>query len=430
MNVLVIGRGGREHAICWKVSQSPLVDQVFVAPGNAGMENCATRILIEEHDQDQLIQFAKENNIGLTIIGPEVPLLEGLANRFRAESLPVFGPNKEAAEIEGSKSFAKYLMKKYQIPTAEYEVFTDFEQAKQYVIQKGAPIVIKADGLAAGKGVVVAATEEEAISTLEQFLLYHKHGEASSKVVIEEFLEGEEFSFMALVNGTKLIPLELAQDHKRAFDGDQGPNTGGMGAYSPVPFISPKTIEQAYETILKPITEALVQEGRSFTGILYAGLIDTARGPKVIEFNARFGDPETQVILPRMKSDLVDIMLKLLNGETPEIEWLDDAVLGVVVAANGYPNSYEKGFVLPDMELLSKRTFVFHAGTSINDDGKIIANGGRLLLAATRGETLAEAQKNVYQELNQLNWQNCFYRKDIGNRAVQKLSQTGLQKTK
>lgn len=301
MNVLVIGRGGREHAICWKVSQSPLVDQVFVAPGNAGMENCATRILIEEHDQDQLIQFAKENNIGLTIIGPEVPLLEGLANRFRAESLPVFGPNKEAAEIEGSKSFAKYLMKKYQIPTAEYEVFTDFEQAKQYVIQKGAPIVIKADGLAAGKGVVVAATEEEAISTLEQFLLYHKHGEASSKVVIEEFLEGEEFSFMALVNGTKLIPLELAQDHKRAFDGDQGPNTGGMGAYSPVPFISPKTIEQAYETILKPITEALVQEGRSFTGILYAGLIDTARGPKVIEFNARFGDPETQVILPRMK---------------------------------------------------------------------------------------------------------------------------------
>lgn len=430
MNVLVIGRGGREHAICWKVSQSPLVDQVFVAPGNAGMENCATRILIEEHDQDQLIQFAKENNIGLTIIGPEVPLLEGLANRFRAESLPVFGPNKEAAEIEGSKSFAKYLMKKYQIPTAEYEVFTDFEQAKQYVIQKGAPIVIKADGLAAGKGVVVAATEEEAISTLEQFLLYHKHGEASSKVVIEEFLEGEEFSFMALVNGTKLIPLELAQDHKRAFDGDQGPNTGGMGAYSPVPFISPKTIEQAYETILKPITEALVQEGRSFTGILYAGLIDTARGPKVIEFNARFGDPETQVILPRMKSDLVDIMLKLLNGETPEIKWLDDAVLGVVVAANGYPNSYEKGFVLPDMELLSKRTFVFHAGTSINDDGKIIANGGRLLLAATRGETLAEAQKNVYQELNQLNWQNCFYRKDIGNRAVQKLSQTGLQKTK
>ncbi|MDL0419367.1 phosphoribosylamine--glycine ligase [Caldibacillus thermoamylovorans] len=418
MNVLVIGRGGREHAICRKVSESPLVEQVFAAPGNAGMSDCATCIEINEHEQDQLVEFAKQNDIGLTIIGPEVPLLEGLANRFRAESLLVFGPNKEAAEIEGSKSFAKSLMKKYQIPTAEYEVFTEFDQAKDYVLEKGAPIVIKADGLAAGKGVVVANTIEEAVSTLEEFLLQNKFGSSSAKVVVEEFLEGEEFSFMAFVNGTNLVPLEIAQDHKRAFDGDQGPNTGGMGAYSPVPFISQDTIHQAYETILKPVTEALVLENRSFAGILYAGLIHTASGPKVIEFNARFGDPETQVVLPRMKSDLVEVILQLLNGETPIIEWDDEAVLGVVIAANGYPESYQKGFVLPACEAIDQNVLLFHAGTVKNDKGELVANGGRLLLAAARGKTLADAQSNVYKELEKLNWENCFYRKDIGNRAI------------
>ncbi|MEC5272913.1 phosphoribosylamine--glycine ligase [Caldifermentibacillus hisashii] len=418
MNVLVIGRGGREHAICRKVSESPLVEQVFAAPGNAGMSDCATCIEINEHEQDQLVEFAKQNDIGLTIIGPEVPLLEGLANRFRAESLLVFGPNKEAAEIEGSKSFGKSLMKKYQIPTAEYEVFTEFDQAKDYVLEKGAPIVIKADGLAAGKGVVVANTVEEAVSTLEEFLLQNKFGSSSAKVVIEEFLEGEEFSFMAFVNGTNLVPLEIAQDHKRAFDGDQGPNTGGMGAYSPVPFISQDTIHKAYETILKPVTEALVLENRSFTGILYAGLIHTASGPKVIEFNARFGDPETQVVLPRMESDLVEVILQLLNGETPIIEWDDEAVLGVVIAAKGYPESYQKGFVLPACESIDQNVLLFHAGTVKNDKGELLANGGRLLLAAARGKTLAAAQSNVYKELEKLNWENCFYRKDIGNRAI------------
>lgn len=418
MNVLVIGRGGREHAICRKVSESPLVEQVFAAPGNAGMSDCATCIEINEHEQDQLVEFAKQNDIGLTIIGPEVPLLEGLANRFRAESLLVFGPNKEAAEIEGSKSFAKSLMKKYQIPTAEYEVFTEFDQAKDYVLEKGAPIVIKADGLAAGKGVVVANTVEEAVSTLEEFLLQNKFGSSSAKVVIEEFLEGEEFSFMAFVNGTNLVPLEIAQDHKRAFDGDQGPNTGGMGAYSPVPFISQDTIHQAYETILKPVTESLVLENRSFTGILYAGLIHTASGPKVIEFNARFGDPETQVVLPRMESDLVEVILQLLNGETPIIEWDDEAVLGVVIAAKGYPESYQQGFVLPTCEAIDQNVLLFHAGTVKNDKGELVANGGRLLLAVARGKTLAAAQSNVYKELEKLNWENCFYRKDIGNRAI------------
>lgn len=309
-------------------------------------------------------------------------------------------------------------MKKYQIPTAEYEVFTEFDQAKDYVLEKGAPIVIKADGLAAGKGVVVANTVEEAVSTLEEFLLQNKFGSSSAKVVIEEFLEGEEFSFMAFVNGTNLVPLEIAQDHKRAFDGDQGPNTGGMGAYSPVPFISQDTIHQAYETILKPVTESLVLENRSFTGILYAGLIHTASGPKVIEFNARFGDPETQVVLPRMKSDLVGVILQLLNGETPIIELDDEAVLGVVIAAKGYPESYQKGFVLPICEAIDQNVLLFHAGTVKNDKGELVANGGRLLLAVARGKTLAAAQSNVYKELEKLNWENCFYRKDIGNRAI------------
>lgn len=418
MNILVVGRGGREHAICQKVSESSLVDQVFVAPGNGGMQNCAKCIPIEESDHEALVKFAKENGIELTIIGPEVPLLEGLADRFRAEELLVFGPNKNAAEIEGSKSFAKYLMKKYAIPTADYEVFTDFEQAKAYVLEKGAPIVIKADGLAAGKGVIVASNTDEAISALQEFLLHNKFGDSSAKVVIEEFLEGEEFSFMALVHGTTIVPLELAQDHKRAFDGDKGPNTGGMGAYSPVPFIHEQTKRIAFETILKPITEALILEGRSFTGVLYAGLIDTENGPKVIEFNARFGDPETQVILPRMKSDLVQVIFQLLKGETPHIEWHSDAVLGVVIAVNGYPEAYEKGFILPDLDLLANDSLVFHAGTTMNEDGQLAANGGRLLLTAAHGNSLLDAQLKVYKSLSKVRWEKTFYRKDIGHRAI------------
>ncbi|WP_033826851.1 phosphoribosylamine--glycine ligase [Bacillus andreraoultii] len=418
MNILVVGRGGREHAICKKVSESPLVDQVFAAPGNSGMQNCAKCISIEESDHEALVKFAKENGIELTIIGPEVPLLEGLADRFRAKDLLVFGPNKNAAEIEGSKSFAKYVMNKYDIPTAEYEVFTDFELAKAYVLEKGAPIVIKADGLAAGKGVIVASNTDEAISALQEFLLHNKFGDSSAKVVIEEFLEGEEFSFMALVHGTTIVPLELAQDHKRAFDGDKGPNTGGMGAYSPVPFISEHTKKIAFETILKPITEALIREGRSFTGVLYAGLIDTANGPKVIEFNARFGDPETQVILPRMKSDLVQVLFQLLKGETPYIEWHSDAVLGVVIAANGYPDAYEKGFILPDLGSLSNDSLVFHAGTIMSKDGNLVANGGRILLAAAYGDSLLDAQLRVYKALSKVHWEKIFYRKDIGHKAI------------
>lgn len=417
MNVLVVGRGGREHAICRSLKESPLVEKVFAAPGNAGMVDVAEVVPIEEHEQDKLVEFAKKEQIRLTVIGPEVPLLEGLADKFQENELPVFGPNKKAAEIEGSKSFAKELMKKYNIPTAAYEVFSDYEAARAYVETKGAPIVIKADGLAAGKGVTVAMTLEEALSSLKEMMEDGKFGEASSTVVIEEFLNGEEFSLLAFVNGETVIPLEISQDHKRAFDGDEGPNTGGMGAYSPVPQIGEDTVQTAIESILIPTAKALVKEGRSFTGVLYAGLIKTEDGPKVIEFNARFGDPETQVVLPRMKSDLVQVMLDILDGKKPEIEWTDEAMVGVVVASKGYPEKYEKGAVLEGLENINE--YVFHAGTAKNEEGKFITNGGRVLLVGAKGNTIKEAQEKVYAELEKLECDGVFYRKDIGYRAIQ-----------
>lgn len=417
MNVLVVGRGGREHAICRSLKESPLVEKVFAAPGNAGMVDVAEVVPIEEHEQDKLVEFAKKEQIRLTVIGPEVPLLEGLADKFQENELPVFGPNKKAAEIEGSKSFAKELMKKYNIPTAAYEVFSDYEAARTYVETKGAPIVIKADGLAAGKGVTVAMTLEEALSSLKEMMEDGKFGEASSTVVIEEFLSGEEFSLLAFVNGETVIPLEISQDHKRAFDGDEGPNTGGMGAYSPVPQIGEDTVQTAIESILIPTAKALVKEGRSFTGVLYAGLIKTEDGPKVIEFNARFGDPETQVVLPRMKSDLVQVMLDILDGKKPEIEWTDEAMVGVVVASKGYPEKYEKGAVLEGLEKINE--YVFHAGTAKNEEGKFITNGGRVLLVGAKGNTIKEAQEKVYAELEKLECDGVFYRKDIGYRAIQ-----------
>jgi len=418
MKVLIIGRGGREHAICRKVSESTLVEQVFVAPGNAGMVDVAELIAIDEFQHDELLAFAKEQEAGLTIIGPEVPLLEGLADKFEAAGLAVFGPRKAAAEIEGSKSFAKDLMKKYEIPTADYAVFTSIEEARHYIHEKGAPIVIKADGLAAGKGVTVAMTLEEALASVEEMLVGAKFGAASSSVVIEEFLDGEEFSLMAFVNGEVVIPLEIAQDHKRAYDGDQGPNTGGMGAYSPVPQIGEETVATAVETVLLPAAKAMVQEGRSFCGILYAGLIKTAAGPKVIEFNARLGDPETQVILPRLQSDLVQIILALLNGERPELEWDPQAMVGVVVAAKGYPGVYEKGAVLKGLADFSEEVYTFHAGTVQNDAGEFLTSGGRVLLVGGKAETLAGAQAKVYQELAKLDCDGAFYRRDIGAKAI------------
>jgi phosphoribosylamine--glycine ligase len=393
------------------------VKKVFVAPGNVGMTDVAERVDISEENQDELIDFIKKEKIALTIIGPEAPLQAGLADRIRAEGLAVFGPDQKAAVIEGSKSFAKELMEKYQIPTAAYQSFTDFEEAKAYVEEKGAPIVIKADGLAAGKGVTVALTLEEAIDSLKEMLVNSKFGAASAKVVIEEFLEGEEFSLMAFVNGDVVVPMEIAQDHKRAYDGDQGPNTGGMGAYSPVPQISSEDVQTAVETVLKPAAQAMIAEGRSFCGILYAGLIQTTVGPKVIEFNARFGDPETQVVLPRMESDLVEVILAVLKGEQPTIKWSSDAVVGVVCAAKGYPEELTKGSVIEGLDLV-KNAQVFHAGTEENEEGKIITAGGRVLLAAAKADTLQAAQDRVYAELSNVSSDGIFYRKDIGHKAI------------
>lgn len=422
MKVLVIGRGGREHAICHKFSESTTVEKVFVAPGNPGMKDVAELVAFDEGNHDQLVSFAKEHQIDLTFIGPETPLLAGLADRFIAEGLKVFGPRQNAALIEGSKSFAKEIMKKYGIPTAEYEVFTDYVKAVKYVEDKGAPIVIKADGLAAGKGVVVAMTMEEAIDALKDMLMDQKFGESSASVVIEEFLQGQEFSLMSLVNGDKVTPLEIAQDHKRAYDNDEGPNTGGMGAYSPVPQIPAEMVQKAIAEIVRPTAEALVKEGRSFCGVLYAGLILTEDGPKVIEFNARFGDPETQVILPRMKSDFPTVLLEVLEGKEVEIEWDSSSVVGVVLAAQGYPGDLlTKGqsFSIPEN---IEDTFIFHAGTDQHDDSEWIINGGRVLLVAAKGQSLELGQEAVYQYLGKHQWEGLFYRKDIGNKAIMSLN--------
>lgn len=417
MKVLVIGRGGREHAICTKVSESEKVDTVFVAPGNVGMTDVAERIAIEETEIAKLVDFALTQKIDLTIVGPEVPLLLGVVDQFQAAGLKVFGPNQRAAEIEGSKSFAKDLMKKYQIPTGEYQTFSDYEAAKAYIEEKGAPIVIKADGLAAGKGVTVAMNMEDALESIKEMLVGEKFGSASATVVIEEFLAGEEFSLMSFVDGETVIPLEIAQDHKRAFDGDKGPNTGGMGAYSPVPHIDQKIVQTAIETIVKPTAKAMIAEGRTFTGILYAGLIATEKGPKVIEFNARLGDPETQVILPRMKSDLVEVILSVLNGETPTIEWYEEDMLGVVIASKGYPGAYEKGAVIEGLDNMGDVS-IFHAGTDLNEDGAFTTDGGRVLLIAAKRRTLKDAQDKVYKELEKLESDGVFYRKDIGFKAI------------
>lgn len=419
MNVLVIGRGGREHALAWKFAQSEQVEKVYVAPGNEGMRDVATPVAIDENDFDALVLFAKENDIGLTFVGPEIPLMNGIVDRFEAEGFRVFGPNKAAAVIEGSKAFTKELMEKYDIPTAAYETFTNYEEAVAYIQKVGAPIVIKADGLAAGKGVTVAMTLEEALQAVKEMLQDVKFGEASKKVVIEEFLDGQEFSLMAFVNGTTVYPMVIAQDHKRAFDGDKGPNTGGMGAYSPVPQIPESAVEVAIETVLHPTAQAMIKEGRSFTGILYAGLILTSEGPKVIEFNARFGDPETEVVLPRLESDLVDVCNDVLDGKELTLKWSEEAVIGVVLASKGYPEAYEKGAVIRGLDTL-EGVIVFHAGTAMKH-GDFVTNGGRVLFVACKAKDLQEAKDKVYKEIEKIESDGLFYRSDIGYRAIEKV---------
>ncbi|KZZ84173.1 phosphoribosylamine--glycine ligase [Bacillus sp. SJS] len=417
MNVLVIGRGGREHTIAWKLAQSGRAEKVFAAPGNDGMTDCAERVPVDELDFAGLIAFAKENEVGLTVVGPEVPLLEGITEAFEKEGLRIFGPSSQAAMVEGSKQFAKELMEKSRIPTAGYAAFTSYEEARAYVETNGVPIVIKADGLAAGKGVTVAMTMEDALQCLKDFLLDEKFGEASKSVVIEDFLEGEEFSLMAFVNGEKVYPMVIAQDHKRAFDGDRGPNTGGMGAYSPVPQIPEEAVAEAIRSVLVPAAKGLVQEGTPFTGILYAGLMLTADGPKVIEFNARFGDPETQAVLPRMKSDLVDVIEAVMEGRDFEIEWTDEAAVAVVLASEGYPEAYEKGTMLNGLAEAGGEAAVFHAGTKRSGD-TFVSDGGRILAVSANGRTIQEAQEKAYKSIRYMDGNGVFYRTDIGNKAI------------
>lgn len=414
MKVLVIGSGGREHAIAKKFNEAPSVEKVYVAPGNDGMRGDAELVAIDALDFEGLIAFAKEHMIDLTFVGPEQPLAAGIVDEFEAAGLTIFGPSKVAAQIEGSKSYAKEIMKKYNIPTAAYETFTEAEPAIAYIKKQGAPIVVKADGLAAGKGVIVAMTEQEAIDAVNDMIGNQLFGDSSSRVVIEEFLDGEEFSFMSFVHKGQIYPMVIAQDHKRAYDGDQGPNTGGMGAYSPVPQIPQEVVSQAYIDIVEPTVKAMEEEGASFTGILYAGLILTKNGPKVIEFNARFGDPETQVVLPRMASDFGAFMKALMEEKYFDLQWHDDTMLGVVVAAEGYPGDVVTGNVLPDLSDVILP--VYHAGTQLVD-GKFVGNGGRVLLVAAQAATLKEAQEKVYAELGKKSWDNFFFRKDIGWRT-------------
>ncbi|MDS9473154.1 phosphoribosylamine--glycine ligase [Sporosarcina pasteurii] len=419
MKVLVIGGGGREHAIAKQFNVSPSVKKVFVAPGNDGMKEDAEIVNIDATDFEALVAFAKENEVDLTFVGPEQPLAEGIVDYFAEQGLQAFGPTKAAAQIEGSKSFAKEIMKKYNIPTAAYGTFTDAEEAKAFIREKGAPIVVKADGLAAGKGVIVAMKLEDALHAVDDMIGNQKFGDSSSKVVIEEFLDGEEFSYMSFVHNGQIYPMVIAQDHKRAYDGDRGPNTGGMGAYSPVPQISDAVVKEAYDKVVVPTVKAMAAEGTPFTGILYAGLILTEDGPKVIEFNARFGDPEAQVVLPRMESDFGEFMAALMEGEPYELKWNDDAVLGVVIASEGYPDKVIKGARLPELNVITAQGLdVFHAGTK--SDGKdFVGNGGRVLLVAARAETLKDAQADVYHSLSDLKWDGFFYRTDIGWRTFE-----------
>ena len=415
--VLVIGRGGREHALAWKLSKSASVDAVYVAPGNKGMTNVATPVCIDENDFDALISFAKEEAISLTVVGPEIPLVNGIVDRFLQEGLPIFGPKAAAAVIEGSKSFTKDLMKKYDIPTAAYDVFTDYDEACSYIEKVAMPIVIKADGLAAGKGVVIAYSQDEAQDAIKEMMMDGKFGEASKTVVVEEFLEGEEFSFIAFVNGEEVHPMALSQDHKRAYDDDKGPNTGGMGAYSPVPQIGGDAVKSATEDILVKTAKAMVLEGRSFTGFLYAGLIATKQGPKVIEFNARLGDPEAQVLLPRLESDLFQAIMALLKGEAVTLQWSNDATIGVVLGSKGYPGVYPTGFPIDGLDDLKDDTLIFHCGTD-HKDGKYVTNGGRVLVVARKAATLALAQKDVYEEIKKIRCDNLFCRTDIGRKGI------------
>lgn len=419
MKLLVVGSGGREHAIAKKLLESQGVEQVFVAPGNDGMTLDGVDLVnigISEHSK--LIEFAKENDIAWSFIGPDDALAAGIVDDFNQAGLKAFGPSRLAAELEWSKDFAKEIMVKYGVPTAAYGTFSDFEEAKAYIEKQGAPIVVKADGLALGKGVVVAETVEQAVEAAHDMLLDNKFGDSGARVVIEEFLDGEEFSLFAFVNGDKFYILPTAQDHKRAYDGDKGPNTGGMGAYAPVPHLPQSVVDQSVETIIKPVLKGMIAEGRSYLGVLYAGLILTADGPKVIEFNSRFGDPETQIILPRLTSDFAQNITDILDKKEPAITWLNEGVtLGVVVASEGYPLDYEKGLPLP--EKTDGDIITYYAGAKFAENSRaLLSNGGRVYMLVTTADTVSAAQEKIYDQLKKQDTTGLFYRHDIGGKAL------------
>ena len=425
MKVLVIGNGGREHALAWKAAQSPLVTKVFVAPGNAGtaLEANLENINIKATDIAGLLNFAQEQQIDLTIVGPEAPLVIGIVDSFQKAGLKIFGPSKAAAQLEGSKAFTKDFLARHNIPTAEYQNFTEIEPAIAYIRQKGAPIVIKADGLAAGKGVIVAMTLKEAEDAVHDMLAGNAFGDAGHRVVIEEFLDGEEASFIVMVDGEHVEPMATSQDHKRVGDGDTGLNTGGMGAYSPAPVVTDDVFTKVMEQIIYPTVNGMAQEGNVYVGFLYAGLmIDKQGNPKVIEFNCRFGDPETQPIMMRMQSDLVELCLAAVEGKlnTIKSKWDPRPALGVVLAAGGYPGDYNtKDVILGLSSETNQNCKIFHAGTSL-ENGQVYTNGGRVLCVTALGNTVSDAQQYAYEQLKNIYWHGCYYRHDIGYRAIER----------
>ena len=423
MNILVIGGGGREHALAWKAAQSENVKTVYVAPGNAGTanEDKLQNIDINAEDINALKSFALQNEIALTIVGPEAPLVNGLVDTFQAAGLKVFGPTRSAAQLEGSKAFTKDFLSRHNIPTAAYGNFTVEAEAIDYIKQHGAPIVIKADGLAAGKGVILAQSEDEAIAAVKDMLSGNSFGDAGARVVIEEFLVGEEASFICMVDGKNILPMATSQDHKARDEGDTGPNTGGMGAYSPAPLVTDEIHQRVIDDVIRPTVDGMASEGHPFTGFLYAGLmIDKNGNSKVLEYNVRFGDPETQPIMMRMQSDLVELCLAAIDGKLDQhtTQWDSQYALGVVLAAGGYPDSYNKGDEISGLEGLdTHKTKVFHAGTALVDD-KVITNGGRVLCACGMGNTVVEAQKAAYEIVEKIHWDKMYYRKDIGFKAI------------
>ncbi|MFW8591147.1 phosphoribosylamine--glycine ligase [Glaciecola sp. 2405UD65-10] len=427
MKVLIIGSGGREHALAYKAAQSKNVEQVFVAPGNAGTatELNVQNVNINADNISALLEFALSEQIGLTIVGPEQPLVLGVVDSFEDAGLTIFGPSKAAAQLEGSKSFSKDFLAKYDIPTAEYKTFEDIDSAVAYIDDKGAPIVVKADGLAAGKGVIVALTKQEAYDAVQDMLADNKFGDAGSRVVIEEFLEGEEASFIVMVDGKNVLPFATSQDHKRAYNGDQGPNTGGMGAYSPAPVVSDKIHNRIMQEVIYPTVQGMIDDGTPYKGFLYAGLmINNSGEPKVIEFNCRFGDPETQPIMLRLESDLVELCQLACAGklDTASITFNPKAAIGVVMAAGGYPGSYDKGDIISGLDSASENGKIFHAGTMINN-GNIVTSGGRVLCITSLGNTVTEAQQKAYKLLETVSWDNAMYRTDIGYRAIARESE-------